>query len=390
MRTVKRGKGILWYLVRAKSLWRGFPESVKRFGLRFLPRDDYIRLAKQIEDPNVDAEEVSTYPAKVDFTIGIIKDFLHFYSRYITACRDMGVPYKLLDISGPDWMDVVRDSGCDAFVLWRPVYSTVWKHMYDERLKIIVEKLGKIIYPSYDELWLFVSKRRMYYWLEAAKIPHPKTWVFYDIQDALQFAKETELPIVFKSDSGSGGGGIKFFRNRSSLLRFVKRCFRKGILRTGADPRDREWGFVLFQEYLRDAAEWRMVRIGESYFGYEKLKEGDFHSGSHLWRYLRPPSELLNLTREVTNKGKFSCMNLDVFITADGRYLLNELQALFGMFDANEPQCVIDGKAGRMVWDDESNCWRFEEGDFCKNYLCNLRIETLIKLLEKNRMFTAQ
>jgi hypothetical protein len=57
---------------------------------------------------------------------------------------------------------------------------------------------------------------------------------------------------------------------------------------TLADPRDRQWGSVLFQQYIPDAREWRMIRIGDSFFGYEKIKVGEFHSGSHKWSYSRP------------------------------------------------------------------------------------------------------
>jgi len=45
------------------------------------------------------------YPAKVDVRLGIVKDFVQYHANYIGACRDLGVPYRLVDISGPDWID---------------------------------------------------------------------------------------------------------------------------------------------------------------------------------------------------------------------------------------------------------------------------------------------
>ena len=65
------------------------------------------------------------------------------------------------------------------------------------------------------------------------------------------------------------------------LIYLIYKAFRRGIVPRGHNPMDRQWGYVYLQEYLKDAEEWRMIRIGESYFGYRKEKVGDFHSGSH-------------------------------------------------------------------------------------------------------------
>jgi hypothetical protein len=221
----------------------------------------------------------------------------------------------------------------------------------------------------------------MHYWLAANGVPHPKTWVFYDLQQALAFADQVELPIVYKSDLGSGASGVRIFRKRKSLIRHIRRSFNRGFTTYRRCPNDKEWGFVLLQEYLPDAREWRMIRIGDSFFGFEKDKAGDFHSGSHIMLYSRPPSNLLDFVRDVTDKGGFRSIDLDILLVKDGRYLINELQILFGMDDPSEPQCMIDGKEGRMVRDAQSNSWRFEEGSFCRNYLGNLRVETLLAML---------
>jgi hypothetical protein len=125
-----------------------------------------------------------------------------------------------------------------------------------------------------------------------------------------------------------------------------------------------------------------MIRIGESYFGYEKLKKGDFHSGSHLWNYSRPKSDLLDFVKGVTEKAGFTSMDLDIFEIPDRRYLVNELQTVFGMGHPYE-MCVVDGKPGRMLFDRRSNSWKFEAGNFCQNYLCNLRVQTVLAMLDK-------
>lgn len=375
-------KGFLARLARAKGskqiFSKAFDQRARRFIQRFLSLDEYDRENWLASDTYADAEEVSSYPGKVDVRLGIVKEFTRLHRHYIGACRELGVPYKVVDISGPDWIDVIENSGCDAFLVRPSGEITVWKQMYDERFKIMVEELGKIIYPTYDELWMYESKRRIHYWLASNKVPHAKTWVFYDRQEALKFAKQTELPIVYKANFGAGAYGVKIFRKRSRLLRFVNRCFSKGFI-IGRDIRDKQWGSVLFQEYLPDIAEWRIIRLGKSYFGHQKLKEGEFHSGSGKVGWYDPPKKLLDFARYVTDTGNFTSMDMDIFETADGRYLVNELQSVFGT--VRPYQMLVKGKAGRYLYDYDAKSWHFQEGIFCQNGCCNLRVETLVEML---------
>ena len=367
------------------------PDKLKNFIQKHMDVLD-LRTASWIsKDPYANDPPVSSYESKYPYVLGIIKEFWHMHRHYIAACRDLGVAYKVLDISGPDWQDVIKRSGCDAYLVYPSVQFSIWKQMYDERLRIMVKDMGKIIFPSYDELWIWESKRRMHYWLKANDIPHPKTWVFYNRNEALDFAEKANLPIVFKSDMGSGASGVIIFRKKKFLKKNITRCFKKGFTTGRRGPRDKEWGSILLQEYLPNVKEWRMIKIGNWYFGYEKLKSGDFHSGSHTWSYSMPPSELLFFIKAVTNKNNFLSMDLDVFITSDGRFLVNELQTLFGMNYARE-MCVVDNKPGRIFFDLKSNSWQFEQGNFCKNNLCNLRVLTLLEILEatnkKNKSFS--
>jgi hypothetical protein len=224
----------------------------------------------------------------------------------------------------------------------------------------------------------------MFYWLEANGVPHPKTWVFYDLKQAIAFAEQAELPIVYKSDLGSGASGVRIFRDRTALMKHVKRCFKRGFTTYRRCPNDKEWGSILLQEYLPDAKEWRMIRIGDSYFGYEKLKVGDFHSGSHVILYSKPPSDLLDLVREVTDKGGFKSMDIDIFVTHEKRCLVSELQTVFGIGTPYE-MCVVDGKPGRIILRPGVNSWEFEAGSFCQNHMCNLRVETLLSMLDRRQ-----
>lgn len=323
------------------------------------------------------------YDSPYPFTLGILKEFWHGHRHYVKACRELKVRYQVLDITAPDWQDVMQQSGCDIYLVLPSVTFSTWKQMYDERVRVIAEDMGKAIFPSYSALWMWESKRRMHYWLKANGIDHPTTWVFYDRLQALQFAAQAQLPIVFKSNMGSGASGIIVFERRSQLKKHISRCFSKGYTNERRGPNDRELGSVLLQEYLPNVREWRVVRIGGSYFAFEKLQARGFHSGSHLRSYGMPATELLDFARMVFDKGGFGSLSLDVFVTQDGRFLVNELHTYFGIMD-NHEMCMVDGVPGRMLHDPPHG-WRFEPGDFCRNYLYNQRVLYVLDLLNNGR-----
>lgn len=358
------------------------PKWLVRFILKYSNLMDVRKAIWTAGNPYKDIPLVSSYESKYSFIVGIVKEFCDKHLPYVAACRDLGISYKVIDISGPDWLEEVEESGCDAFLVPPSGLTSIWKQMYDERLRVMALGLRKIVYPDYNSLWLYESKRRMHYWLKANDVPHPRTWIFYDFRQALDFVEESTLPIVYKSDFGSGSSGVKIFRDRAALRRHVKRCFKKGYRGYTRSVNDKEWGSVLLQEYLKDVKEWRMVRLGDSYFGHQKLKKNDFHSGSDRFAWINPPKKLLDFVLSVTEKGGFKSMNLDVFETCDGRYLVNELQTYFGWI--RPYQMVINGKAGRYLYDDITQKWVFDEGVYCQHGGCNLRLASLMSELGIN------
>jgi hypothetical protein len=205
--------------------------------------------------------------------------------------------------------------------------------------------------------------------------------VFYSREEALEFARGADLPLVVKFDMGSRSVGVEILRSRSAVLQYVDRCFGEGMVCPGADGRDSEWGSVLFQEYLPGVAEWRMIRIGESYFGHQKLRDGEFHSGTGKVGWYDPPRGLLDFVRELTDNAGYTAMNVDIFETPDGRFVVNEIQSHFAAYV--ESQMYIDGRPGRYRYDYADREWRFEEGIFCRNSCCNLRVEALLDLLDR-------
>lgn len=306
--------------------------------------------------------------------IGIVLDVAFEHQYYINACRDLQMNYKVLDIRTPDWIQKIRESDCVAFLIWPTIYKPIQKQFWDERLYTMKFFLGLKVFPSPDILWIYESKRKTLDWLVANNLPHPKTFVFYDIDHAAQFAAETELPIVCKTDQGAAASGVFIIRSRQEAMRMVRKAFSEGLLLKNRGLHDRHQGYIIFQEYLEDCKEWRIIRVGESYFCRYKIKVGDFHSGSGDIVWAKPPQHLLDTTKILSNNFEIPNINIDYFETKESKFLINEVHALWGGKVLKDEELE-----GRYLFNETSQRWSFEQGDFFQNRCANLRLEWVKK-----------
>jgi len=329
-----------------------------------------------------------------EMKLGILTEFLHREKNYINACKEIGIEYEVVDIISNDWIENIKKSDCDGYLVMPSCEKEVWKRMYDEKLYFINKIMAKPIYPSYEELFLYENKKNMSYWLSINELPHPKTWVFYNKEEASQFADHyLNYPIMFKTNIGSAAIGVKYIESRRKARKLVNKIFTKYKFFNRGYTKwyktkykisyplmdDKQHNFIIFQEKINVKLEWRMIKIGESYFGHQKLFDGKYHSGSGLVGWVKPTKGLLDFTKRVCEIGSFSSMNLDIFQDTNNQYYINELQSIFGSYDNS--QMYIDGVPGRFISYDED--WIFQEGYFSQNGSCNLRVVDFVEKLKK-------
>ena len=312
------------------------------------------------------------------YLVGIVKEKWHLHSSYIKACQELKISYTTIDFLSKDWLEDLKSKKIDFLIVRPSVQYTPWKDMFDNRLKLLQNNYDIPTFPNYNALWIWESKLRTLEFLKINKLPHPKSYIFYELEEFYDFASNCDYPIVYKASSGSGSSGVKIINNASQLKRTAKKIFNSGTRSYRKHKLDKEHGFVILQNYLTDVKEWRIIRIGDYYFGFEKLKSGEFHSGSQNFGYGMPPIRCLELVKEVTDNHDFKYVDIDVFITNKGEYLINEIQPYFGQKDDRE-LLNISGESGRLSYNDVTKSWDFEKGEFCRNNLCNLRVLEMIK-----------
>ena len=315
-----------------------------------------------------------------DVTVGIFRNRAQFHTRYVAACMEAGVAFEVLDIYAHDWLDRVRAVACDVYLAWPDATSTPTAKLMKDRLELLEVEAGLRVIPSRHERWMYEDKVRASDWLRLHDVPHPRTWVFQDRLEAETFASVCRLPVVTKTAFGAAATGVRILRTRRQVRSVIASAFGGGLVAGGGDRRDRQWGFVLFQEMVDVATEWRLVRIGDSYFGHPKGQRGQFFSGSGRVDWEVPQARHLDLLHEVTEAGGFRSMAVDVFETRQGALLVNELQTVFGASTSID-QLRVDGEPGRMIRGVEG--WSFEPGDFARNHCANARLEDALVMVTR-------
>jgi len=327
--------------------------------------------------------------------------------KWIEACKkyNKNINYKVFDLTVETWLEDINIYSPDILLLKPSGKTSLYRALYQERLEILVNELNYKSFPYLQEVRIYENKRYFAYWAKAHNLPHPKTWVFYNQKEVLKVLSSIKFPLVGKMNIGASGKGVEFLHTKNQAKKYFKRAFGDGLTsKTGPKLRDgkliqRAWqklthpkelinrlktyrdiamdsqkGFVVLQEFIKHDYEWRVVRIGDSYFAHKKIVSKNKASGTLIKKYETPPAELLNFVRTLTNKFSFKSVAVDLFEPDQGQYLINEIQCIFGQSDPY--QMIVNGNPGRYLFKNEQ--WEFEKGDFNSNASYDLRLKAAI------------
>ncbi|QZN97070.1 hypothetical protein [Symbiopectobacterium purcellii] len=312
--------------------------------------------------------------------------------KIIAACKDEHLDYKIIDFFSTDWLEQCTPD-IQGYLVRPPCIYQEHKSIFDERVYYINHVLKKKTYPSFSEIYTYENKRNMHLFLSGYNIPHAKTVVFLDKKNALNHSKEINYPVIYKSNIGAGGSVVKVIENKRQFENIAHSIFGRlspelsigwfpyikykniPLPRLGRATKH----YMLIQEFLKIKWEWRMIRIGNSYFGHQKLLgDNGFASGSELVGWEMPSNELLALLHNTTENMNMRCMVLDIFETENGEYFVNEMQSIIGAY--RPYQMKVNGVPGRYIYKD--NSFVFEEGIHCQNACWNLRVKDFSDILD--------
>lgn len=308
-----------------------------------------------------------------------------------SACITNGVEYEVIDFKNPDWFKSCEN--LDGYLVRPPCQYQEHKTIFDERIYLLNKVLKKKVYPSFEELYVYESKRNMALFMQAYQLPHVKTKVYMDYNTLKAELCEFTYPVVVKSNIGAGSSGVRILSKESELKKIGRKIFNRinPLLSKGFAPTKKYKGiqiplhgvaqkhFLIIQDFIKLKVEWRMIRIGNSYFGHQKLiGQNGMASGSLLVGWEKPPLKLLELLHNATEAMSMDCMVLDIFEDINGKYYINEMQTIIGAILPY--QMKVDGKPGRYKRVDDE--FIFEPGEHCTNKCWDLRVAHFIEKLK--------
>jgi glutathione synthase/RimK-type ligase-like ATP-grasp enzyme len=293
---------------------------------------------------------------------GHVCDYLVKYEKVLDL---NGVENVRLDINQIDFWQKIKE--IDLF-LFR------WQHIDDHRqlahtiLPIIENRLKINCFPNWDTCWHFDDKIKQYYLLEQSGFPIIKCWIFWDKEEAINWAENDKYPVVFKLKGGAGSTNVILVNNKKRAVRLIKKMFESGIY-SGSIPDHgttkwkyfsiynqlREWkhyilkrirkiditpywqinkNYVLFQEFMpNNEYDTRVTVIGNRAFAFRRFnRDNDFRSsGSGKLDYDIDKIDLKFIKKafEVSHAMNFQSMAYDFLYNKENQPVFCEISYTF-------------------------------------------------------------
>jgi len=267
--------------------------------------------------------------------IALIKDITKLWTVYKPALEKHNIDVITLDIFNHKDRQVLLEGKWDAFI-WRAKHDPLIRNLAKRFIYLFDKELGVKTFPSWDSYWLYDDKIAQYYLMRQKNVRTPKTNIFFNLDEAMQFLSTAEYPLVYKCPSGAGSANVGFLKNRAKAERYATKAIRKGVKTYFKE--DFQKGYVYFQEYLRNnTGDYRLVchknkRI-DGYFR-DANKEG-FASGSGKYNFDDMPEELLLFVADAHQKlGNKLVMSYDVLKNNEVEWVVTEMSVVFGDLDS--------------------------------------------------------
>lgn len=286
-----------------------------------------------------------------------------FSERWLSYCKDHGIPHKIVNCYSTDIVDQLADCGG---LLWHHHQGNPKDILFARALLNALEHAGIAVFPDFRTGWHFDDKVGQKYLLEALGVEEfVPSWVFYSREEAAKWAMDAGWPKVFKLRGGAGSQNVRLVRSRAEAMHLIRRAFgagfrpydawgslqerfrkyrlgktdvanvARGVARLLVPPpyarvRSRERGYIYFQEFIPDNdSDTRVIVIGERAFALKRMvRADDFRaSGSGNFHYEREQFDerCIALAFAINKKIGAQCVAFDFVFNKENCPVLLEL-----------------------------------------------------------------
>lgn len=330
-----------------------------------------------------------------------------FSDLWIEYCNKSGIDFKIVNCYSNDILTQLKD--CDG-LMWHINQNSYRDNLFSKQLIFSVMLSGKEVFPDYNTVWHFDDKVGQKYLFDAIEARMPETWIFYDKQLALAWAKKESYPKVFKQRGGGGSQNVRIVKNRFVARNLIYKAFGRGFSkyyafgslkdrmrkfllgRTNlldiaeglarfiipppfANLAGREKGYIYFQEFIpNNHNDIRIIILNNKAFAIRReVRKGDFRaSGSGEIQYDKKyfSEETIDLAFQMADKIKSRCAAFDFIFLGDLTYVL---EVSFGFIKEVYYPCT-------GYWD-RNLLWH--EGPFNP---CEWMVDDLVMRIQEKRM----
>ena len=309
-----------------------------------------------------------------------------YSARWIARLKELGYEVRTVDIAKTDVLEQIR--GCNAF-MWRMPHSPYPRQFALKLLHAVEHGLGIPVFPDCRTSWHYDDKIAQHYLLVASGIPVPRTWIFWDREEAMQFSQEADYPLVMKLARGASSQNVIMVHNIREAHTWVDRMFHGevyqlkaasphwssrlrhalGYLRTGSHPDPGFWyeaqkHYVLLQEYLPgNTFDTRVTVIGNKAFAFRREnRTHDFRasgSGKILYEPDKIDPNFIRLASRISRELHLQSTAIDG-LHRDGEHVIVEISYTYASRAVHEcpGHWILNGQAGDdiLTWN-EGQTW---------------------------------
>ena len=309
--------------------------------------------------------------------VGLLLNSINRLSQYLENFRKIlmvnEIPYRIIDPNSSSLLDDLKEC---THLLFRHSQGDTDLKIYDTIFTIAHNTLGIKCMPGFESFWLYEDKIKEYYLLKCHGLPIVESHIFWNIEHADAFLKETKFPIVAKLAKGASSSNVVIVNTRKEGETINKQVFTKGVkagklnnrsnlstlrnrglakygkaairsfLINAGIIRDKsyfpEWQIqkdsILYQKYLpNNTFDQRVTVIGKRAFGLRRfVRKNDFRaSGSHNEDadHRNIDTRCVEIAFSVSNKLNFSTMTYDFIYDENNKPFINEFGYCFMGYD---------------------------------------------------------
>jgi len=291
-----------------------------------------------------------------------------FSDRWIEYCQKNMIEYKIVNAYDNDIICQIK--GCNIFI-WHHHHANYKDTTTAKRILFSLEQAGIKVFPNFNTGWHFDDKVAQKYLLEAINAPLVPSYVFYDKNEALKWAKNTSYPKVFKLKGGAGASNVKLVKNFNQAVSFINKSFGKGYkqydgvealkekIRKFKDNKESfkgvikaairifvptnfsnnqppEKGYIYFQDFIpNNYSDIRVIVIGDKAFAIKRLvRENDFRasgSGNIIFDNNEINLDCIKIAFKINSTIKSQCIAFDFVLDTNGQPLIVEMSYGFSM-----------------------------------------------------------